>query len=324
MIAVANPMTPACRQCGSTSVIGLGPIPDAELFAGQALRPPWPGGCLYECTRCHLGFRHPIRSEQAYERLYEAAGETIWVSGMLRVDQLRVKELIESRPGVRSVLDVGCYDGSLLQALGPQIDKYGIEASTAAADVARSRGVQIVASKLSDLSQVQQRFDVICAVDVIEHTVNPAAFVRSLLPLLAPEGVLIVSSGSLDTPQWRWVGGCYWYCSFPEHISFVSPQWGRSLAAETGLELQQVQRFSYSGISEKLASRRRHFFFRVFRSKLRRNCTALFGWPGPARVRSLGQPGLFADHIILSYRRPVAVPPTGPVTGDIGRHAAAA
>ena len=122
-------MNPTCRQCRSESVACMGRIPDGYSLAGQPLVPPWGGGTLFECTDCGLGFRHPIRPQSDYENLYEQAAETVWPIGLLRPDQLRIKSLIESRAGAKSVLDVGCYDGGLLNALGARIEKFGVEAS---------------------------------------------------------------------------------------------------------------------------------------------------------------------------------------------------
>ena len=298
---------PACRQCGSDALDELGPIPSATIFAGQALDPPWSGGVLYRCRECQLGFRHPIRSEEAYEQLYERASENIWVSGELRTDQLHVKALIESTRSATSVLDVGCYDGVLLGALGPHYRRYGVEASAAACDAARQRGVAIVAARIRDIPSIPTRFDVVCAVDVIEHVIDPRAFVAMLAERLLPGGSLIVSTGSLDAGAWRFAGGHYWYCSFPEHISFVSPAWAQKLAAALELDLIGTHRFAYCKIEGRSPGRmRRSYYRRVARARLRAFLRAR--WPGTAAREDspgpiCGQPGLFDDHVILRFKK---------------------
>ena len=284
----------------------LGPIPDAKLFAGQLLDPPWEGGQLYECRQCHLGFRHPIRAEADFERLYAAASEKIWVSDGLRADQSRVVERVISKLSTGSVLDVGCYDGTLLQALAPRLRKHGIELSTLAADLARKRGVDIVASRIADLDGLGLRFDAICAVDVIEHVANPGAFVDTLARLLAPGGWLFLSSGSLDSRAWRLAGGQYWYCGFPEHISFISRPWAELMAARTGLALRDVQSFAYAELPPlRQAVARIRYGFKIARMALQSRLAALIKVPQLGKPkRSLGQPGVFADHILLSYCKP--------------------
>ena len=296
----------ACRQCHSTALQTLGPIPPAGVFAGQTLEPAWEGGTLYRCRDCELGFRHPIRSEEEYEGLYEKASEKIWVSGALRPDHLLVRDRIESISATASVLDVGCYDGVLLGALGPQHPKFGVEASAAAAHEARQRGITIVAARIRDIATLTQRFDVVCAVDVIEHVADPRGFVAMLADRLAPGGTLIVSTGSLDASAWRFAGGGYWYCSFPEHISFISPAWARGVGVGVGLELVDVQRFAYGELdSRRLASKRRSYYRKVLRARLRAALRSW--WPGHAgqqRAQPIhGHPGLFEDHILVSFRK---------------------
>lgn len=302
--------TLTCRQCGSSALRLLGPIPDATVFAGQALDPPWDGGGLYECSHCHVGLRLPIKPEGEFERLYAAASGQVWISEGLRVDQRRVVQLLGSKLSSGHVLDVGCYDGTLLQALAPALHKHGVELSAQAAELARQRGVNIMAARIAELDLVEQRFDAICAVDVIEHVPNPGAFVDTLARLLAPGGWLFVSTGALDARAWRWAAGQYWYGCFPEHISFISRAWAEQMAARTGLILQASQTFAY----EDLAPRRRallrlRFAWKLLRARLSAGASALRrarqrGKP----LRSLGQPGVFADHLLLAYRKPGQTP----------------
>ena len=309
-------MTVVCRQCGSTSLDILGDIPTATLFAGQVLEPPWDGGRLYECRGCHLGFRHPIRAESEYERLYESASEKVWVSNGLRADQEKLASMIGAKLVKGSVLDVGCYDGCLLQALPPGLNKFGVETSVLAANVARGRGVTIVAQRISELAAMSQSFDVICAVDVIEHVPDPGRFVESLARLLSPGGWLLISSGSLDTPAWRRAGGQYWYCGFPEHISFISQAWGESVAARLGLTLCELQRFAYLELPpRRRAVARRRFHLKVLRRQLWSGLSAWFtGQKSRKSDRSMGQPGVFVDHLLLGYRKPVEPVAATPVS----------
>lgn len=295
-----------CRQCGADELDDLGRIPAAEIFAGQQLDPPWSGGLLYRCRRCHLVFRHPIRTEAEYENLYAKASENIWVSDALRVDQKLVLASIEAACASGKVLDVGCYDGALLASLGPSYQRYGVEASVAACTHAQRRGVEIVASKIRDLSTVEMQFDVICAVDVIEHVPDPRRFIATLADCLAPGGRLIISTGSPDSPAWRFAGGLYWYCGFAEHISFIDEAWAHAVGVELGLGVAFTKRFAY-GESEGRALRRsrRRFYRKLAVAKLLKKLHAW--WPSVTSFRSpqrsLGSPGLFEDHMIVCFKR---------------------
>lgn len=292
-----------CRQCAAETLDNLGPIPPASVFAGQTLEPPWDGGSLYRCQRCELVFRHPIRPMAEYEQLYEQASASIWVSGGLRADQLLVRGLIESTcPPGGKVLDVGCYDGSLLASLGTGLRRFGIEASAIAADKAAAHGIAIIGRRIQDLAAIEDSFDVICAVDVIEHVGDPRGFVAMLASRLAPGGTLIVSTGSADAAAWRAARGLYWYCSFPEHISFVSPVWARAVASDLSLEFGGAHRFTYGDVEGGSPARlRRRFYRRLLKARLRSWWQARRGRTAP--LRSHGEPGLFEDHVLLCFRR---------------------
>ena len=296
-----------CRQCRSVEIADLGALPECHLFAGQALVPPWPGGRLHRCCHCHLGFRHPLGDEQSYEKLYGQASSEVWISTELRRDQALVRDRVEALAGAVTVLDVGCYDGALLASLSARFKKFGVEASAAAAEAAAQRGIQVVAAKFSDIDTLAQQYDVICAVDVIEHVADPRAFVASLAQKLAAGGTLLVSTGNIESRAWRMAGGHYWYSSFPEHISFVSPAWAQQVSQELGLQLVDVQNFTYSAEpGAALAQLRRRFFRKLLSTRLRAALRAW--WPQPTArqrsVRVLGAPGLFEDHTLLSFCRP--------------------
>jgi SAM-dependent methyltransferase len=292
---------PACRQCGAASVEDLGPIPDADLFAGQSLQPPWPGGRLHRCGRCQLTFRHPVREEAEYERLYATAPDTVWDAGAARVDHRLVRQRIAEERHARSVLDVGCYDGALLAGLPPGLERFGIEASRAAAQAARERGVTVVAERIGDIPSIDRRFDVVCAIDVIEHMVSPKDFLSLLAGLVAPGGLLLVSTGDADAPVWRAAGGRYWYCSFPEHLSFVCTRWAQAAAPACGLTLAGAEPFAYEALDPRALPRRRRRFQRQLAwARWRARLRPLLGTAGA--VRPVGRPGLFDDHLLLAFR----------------------
>lgn len=261
---------------------------------------------MYRCRRCHLAFRHPIKTEAEYEAFYARASETIWVSDALRTDQKRVHASVEAACPAGKVLDVGCYDGVLLASLDPRYGRYGVEASAAACEQARTRGVEIVAATIRNLPSVAMQFDVICAVDVIEHVDDPRSFVAMLAERLVPGGTLIISTGTLDALSWRFAGGLYWYCSFPEHISFITESWARAVDAPLGLAVSGVQRFAYSELDPRSLKRaRRRFYRKVMGAKWQAMLPAW--WPGAAArgapKSSHGTAGLFEDHMIVCFRK---------------------
>lgn len=240
--------TPRCRTCDSALVTGLGTLADGLMFAGQPLSHPLPGGELWRCRRCGFVFRHPLLSDREYADLYRAGALGVWDLGKPRPDFALVERAITAGATQHgAVLDVGCYTGQFLTALPKSFDLFGIEANQEAAAVAASRGVTIVADTVQELAASGGRYDAITACDVIEHVANPLEFLRQLGGHLKPQGRLIITTGNCDAWLWRLAGAGFWYCHFPEHISFIGTRWVRKMPSSGNLKLVSCTKFNYEG-----------------------------------------------------------------------------
>jgi 2-polyprenyl-6-hydroxyphenyl methylase / 3-demethylubiquinone-9 3-methyltransferase len=98
----------------------------------------------------------------------------------------------------KAALDVGCGAGLLaepLVRLGAKVT--GIDASPEVIEVAwehaRRQGLEID-YRAGDVQELEGQFDLITAMEVIEHVADPAAFVRALAKRLAPGGLLLLST----------------------------------------------------------------------------------------------------------------------------------
>jgi SAM-dependent methyltransferase len=217
--------TPVCRTCGCRDVITVGRLPDVREFAGTVLRAPLPGGELWRCRECNFIFRDPLLEPAQYEQLYRDGSAALWESDDTRPDFALVRQHVAGVQRGGSVLDVGCYTGQLLASLGSEYRVYGVEPNTAAAGIAATRGVTVLAGSIAGLARAGQKFDVITACDVIEHVPNPLDFLLELRRHLNPGGRLLLSTGNSDAWLWRLAGAHYWYCYFAEHISFIGRRW---------------------------------------------------------------------------------------------------
>ena len=99
----------------------------------------------------------------------------------------------------RSVLDMGCGAGLLsepLARLGGGVT--GVDAAPENVGAARAHADRVglaIDYVAGDVGSVAgRRFDLITSMEVIEHVTNPAAFVSGLAALLAPGGLMILST----------------------------------------------------------------------------------------------------------------------------------
>jgi 2-polyprenyl-6-hydroxyphenyl methylase / 3-demethylubiquinone-9 3-methyltransferase len=98
----------------------------------------------------------------------------------------------------RNALDVGCGAGLLaepLARLGARVT--GIDASPELVEVARGHATKQALDidyRAGDVQQLGGSFDLVTAMEVIEHVANPGAFVKALAKRLARGGLLIMST----------------------------------------------------------------------------------------------------------------------------------
>jgi 2-polyprenyl-6-hydroxyphenyl methylase/3-demethylubiquinone-9 3-methyltransferase len=98
----------------------------------------------------------------------------------------------------KTALDVGCGAGLLaepLAQLGASVT--GIDASPEVIKIAREHAAAAgldIAYRNGDVQQLDGQFDLVTAMEVVEHVADPAAFVTALARRLAPGGLLIMST----------------------------------------------------------------------------------------------------------------------------------
>ena len=98
----------------------------------------------------------------------------------------------------KTTLDVGCGAGLLaepLARLGARVT--GIDASPEVIAIARDHAATMgleIDYRVGDVQQLEGQFDLVTAMEVIEHVADPGAFVKALSNRLAPGGLLILST----------------------------------------------------------------------------------------------------------------------------------
>jgi 2-polyprenyl-3-methyl-5-hydroxy-6-metoxy-1,4-benzoquinol methylase len=285
---------PECRTCGSLNTASIGRLPDVGTFAGSRLAAPLNGGVLHACRACGFVFRAPVRSDAEYLALYAQGSVAVWEQNPDREDFRLVRGEVADAP--LDVLDVGCYTGHLLATLPKACHLYGVEPNADAAAMAASRGVAIVAKHWDELEATDRVYDIIIACDVIEHFANPLTFLTTLSTRLRPAGKLIITTGNAQAWPWRLARSRFWYCYFPEHISFIGPRWLLRMSPSAGLHVKRLVSFSHSPLPA-LGSRAKALLATCLRMLASAVGPARSGPGGQEEVALLLGGGISKDHI---------------------------
>jgi SAM-dependent methyltransferase len=185
----------ACLICGESKWIAL-PDPGPRSMASDWRIVDEPLARTL-CTACGLIRRDPTTSTGA---AFYAAGYTLYAHapGEAR-EQTRQEEYARwivhgtgRRP--RRVLDVGCGNGSLLRALRahwPNADLLGCDPSREAIAQGFGNDMRLWTGTASNLPG-DVSADFVIAVNVIEHAIDPIAFLTALRAVLEPDGLLVI------------------------------------------------------------------------------------------------------------------------------------
>lgn len=201
---------------------------------------------LAHCGMCRFSFVTDPRTdfENLYDKDYYAGrGADPHVSYAQGVDRggtvqdyewrgiVRILEDLGIRPGDRW-LDFGCGLGGLVRygaALG--YETRGFDEGFAADEAARA-GLPILTP--DELDDEQGTFDVVTAIEVVEHVLDPRAIFAQVAAMLRPGGLLFLTTGNSRPYRGRLSS---WQYVRPEiHVSFYEPETLEVCMREVGLE----------------------------------------------------------------------------------------
>ena len=256
---------PSCRACGSlqTQAHGVQHRPSATTFH------------YFRCHACRFLFVEPVTPESIYDdAYYEGRGVDPTVNYRAEYEDYRKTDRIHEfrdlfrlasnhlkrrdaarlGPTIRW-LDFGCGAGGQLKFLrdtscidtsdgSRPLELTGSDVGSYSVRLRQEAGFQIL---LPDELQALPDgcFDIISAIEVIEHIAKPAPVLKLLSRLLKPGGLLLLTTGNLDSPMARWRGLGFSYCMPEIHISLFSPVTLCHLYSEAGLVPEWVR---YQGV----------------------------------------------------------------------------
>lgn len=210
-------------------------------------------GCaLRVCRRCELFFVWPYpASSSQHAHVNAGANPEIEILDCRRRYQGerlyydRHFPLIEEEcAGARSLLDVGCGTGHLLERLAaaPDLLRVGIELNPQAAEFAR----RVSGCEIMEIPIEQYRgarlFDVITLINVLSHIPSFDGLFRSLRAALAPGGKVILRSSEMSGRVSRW-NQVHW--GIPDDLHFLGLRTLDSLCAKYGFTIRRHIRVAY-------------------------------------------------------------------------------
>jgi 2-polyprenyl-6-hydroxyphenyl methylase / 3-demethylubiquinone-9 3-methyltransferase len=149
------------------------------------------------------------------------------------------------------ILDVGCGAGFLANALAEaDYDVVGLDASEQSLRVARrydnSGRVQYQLGDANHLPYAEGSFQVVCAMDFLEHVEQPAHIVAEAARVLAPGGLFFFHTFNRNFLSWLiGIKGVEWFVkNTPDNLHlyrlFIKPEELQAFCERSGLQVQSM------------------------------------------------------------------------------------
>jgi SAM-dependent methyltransferase len=227
-------------------------------------------GTILRCRACGFAFRRNRFNERELADLYRKMDPKVYQAEMRGRNRTAARHLrivcqdLHFDGCSREILDVGCASGIFLsKALEAGWQIAGLEPSEAlykeAVGRIGDRGT-ILPHILEEADFGSRRFDAITMWDVLEHVVNPMAFLKRCRELLRPGGCLFLNVPDLDSFEARFFGR-RWPLLLPEHLNYFNRASLKVSAEKLGFRLVRFgRRCSYFSVQ--------YLFFRLSQHRI--------------------------------------------------------
>jgi len=248
-----------CPLCG-------GPSSQARLrFAKLGMR-------ILSCANCGMTYsRETLRPDLDRELYLSSASQDAYRvlkrnESYAALERLKCRYLVQQLGRFRAppgrLLDIGPGAGRLLQAaLEAGWNAAGIEASPDFAAVCRSAGLQVMNGFFPECPGLEQKYDALTLLDVLEHVENPQALLASVRAKLFQGGVAMVQVPNIDSLLVRAEGAAntnfchgHWNHFNAGTLSRMAAQAGFSiLHVETVIsELDRIQALDPAAVADSI------------------------------------------------------------------------
>ena len=198
---------------------------------------------MVSCRRCGLVYMNPRDAgiKDLYRKVVDSAYLDSWSerAGTFK-EHLRV--LSAYRPGIGTLLDIGCYAGIFLdEAKKAGYDVTGIEPSEWACEQSRIRtGAKVICASWDEASLPEGFFDVVTMWDIVEHLEDPSACLKKAHGWLKRDGIIAVTTHNIKGWFPRLMGKRYpWLMRF--HIYHFDIKTLSAILLKNGLETVLVR-----------------------------------------------------------------------------------
>jgi SAM-dependent methyltransferase len=163
------------------------------------------GGTYVKCGVCTMVYLNPAFSDESLKTYYNnnhtEQSEVVELdedSFYSKLYNLGLDSIIQAKPDVKSILDIGCSSGVFLDiANKKELKTFGIELNRSEYLFAKNKGHHVYNDLLEDI-EFKNKFDAISMWDVFEHLKDGRFYLNLLKSILTDDGIVFLQIPSAD------------------------------------------------------------------------------------------------------------------------------
>lgn len=208
---------------------------------------------VFRCRDCGLGVVDPLPSAEELERFYANTyyeSDHEWgyhteygelEAGLRKMYRRFLRRIEALYPGQRfdRVIDVGCAYGFFLDAVEERWKPehlVGVDVTPESKEHNSARGREFHAGFFEQVELPEDHFGLAFMGDAFEHVHDPIAVVEKFARILAPGGVVVITTVDFDSWLARILGSRWRLMNPPEHLFFWTRRSISRLFADHGFE----------------------------------------------------------------------------------------
>ncbi|MBI3034061.1 class I SAM-dependent methyltransferase [Candidatus Woesearchaeota archaeon] len=202
---------------------------------------------MLECTKCRLARTYPLPFEDdATSDMHQVAkiysefkfSDTVDEDRISEMDKLSISFVKKFKKSGK-ILDVGCGAGHFMIAckkIGFECEGVEVDKTTANYAISK-RKLKVYSTDFLNAEMRDREYDVIAAIHILEHVVNPQPFLEHARKKLKSDGVLIVSVPNFGGLLPKVLKGKWYGLQMDGHVWQFTPETLKAMLEEIGFKV---------------------------------------------------------------------------------------